>query len=346
MIWGVQKRTLVWLAMPLIDAHAHFPADHPEAQQLLAELGVQVLNISLGFDAEGKWREGPMSGVQPYQRLAEAEPRRFAWCTAFDPPTLADLERPGDYTERTLATLSGEFGAGAVACKVWKNVGMEVRDRDGRFVGVDHPLFTPIFDMIASEDRALILHTGEPRACWLPLDPESPHYDYYREHPQWHMHGRADFPSHAELIASRDRVIERHPRLRVVGAHLGSLEYDVGELQARFERYPNFSVDTAERLRDLGLQPVERVRAFFEAYADRILYGSDLLFETAFSAMSEAERSAALGHVRQVIEQEQAFYRGAGPQHVRGKLLPGLDLSPATQHKLFEDNARRCYALG
>ena len=333
-------------AMPLIDAHAHFPADHPEAQQLLVELGVQVLNISLGLDSDGKWREGPMSGVQPYQRLADEQPRRFAWCTAFDPPTLQDLAKPHDYQERTLATLSGEFAAGAVACKVWKNVGMEVRDGDGRLVGVDHALFTPIFELIQREDRVLILHTGEPRACWLPLDPQSPHYEYYREHPQWHMHGRADFPSHAELIATRDRVLERHPALRIVGAHLGSLEYDVDELAQRLRRYPNFSVDTAERLRDLALQPVERVRALFETHADRILYGSDLLFETAFSAMSDEERARSLAHVRRTLQQEQAYYRESGLLPVRGKELRGLGLSPHTQQQLFEDNARRCYALG
>src|SRR5689334_4971526 len=113
--------------MTLIDAHAHLPADHPDAQALLAELGVQVLNISLGLDAGGRWRESPMSGAETYQRLAEASPQRFAWCTAFDPPTPSDLERPGDFTERTLAVLARDFAAGAAACKVWKNIGLEVR---------------------------------------------------------------------------------------------------------------------------------------------------------------------------------------------------------------------------
>jgi predicted TIM-barrel fold metal-dependent hydrolase len=331
--------------MPLIDAHAHLPADHPEAQQLLDELGVQVLNISLGLDAEGKWREGPMSGVQPYQRLAGEQPRRFAWCTAFDPPTLADLEKPNEYTERTLATLAGEFAAGAIACKVWKNVGMEVRDRQGQLIGVDAALFRPIFELIEREGRVLIMHTGEPRACWLPLDTKSPHYNYYSEHPQWHMYGRSDFPSHAELIAGRDRVLERHPRLRVVGAHLGSLEYDVAEVEERLRRFPNFCVDTAERLLDLALQPVERVRSFFEAHPDRVLFGSDLLFETAFSAMSDRDRKAALAHVRQVFAQERAFYSRAGEQHVRGRDVQGLGLPEATLQQLFESNARRVYSL-
>lgn len=330
----------------MIDAHAHLPADHPDAQRLLDELGVQVLNISLGLDSPGTWRGHAMSGEQPYQRLAQAGPRRFAWCTAFDPPTAAELEKPEEYTERTLASLARDFAAGAVACKVWKNIGLEVRDREGKFVMVDSSLLSPIFDFIAHEDRVLILHTGEPRACWLPLNPMSPHFDYYSQHPQWHMHGRPEFPSHEELIGARDRVLERHPRLRVVGAHLGSLEYDVGELEARFQRYPNFSVDTAERLLDLCLQPLARVRAFFEAHADRVLYGSDLLFEKAFSAMTDAERVAALDQVRQVLSQEQAYYRKLGIVRVRGRDVHALGLSERAACCLFDDNARRCYALG
>jgi predicted TIM-barrel fold metal-dependent hydrolase len=330
----------------LIDAHAHLPADHPDAYRLLDELGVQVLNISLGLDVGGQWREQPMSGEQPYQQLAVSGPARFAWCTAFNPPTPTDLEQPSAYTERVLAELARDFKSGAVACKVWKNIGLEVRDRAGEFVMVDSPLLTPIFELIAREDRVLILHTGEPRACWLPLDPASPHFEYYSQHPEWYMHGRRGFPAHAQLIAARDRVLQQHPKLRVVGAHLGSLEYDVGELVPRFERFANFSVDTAERLLDLSLQPPARVRALFEAHPERLLYGSDLLFQTAFSAMSEAERQAALAQVRRVLEEEQAYFRQAGPQLVRGKNVQGLGLSSHAQRCLFDANARRCYALG
>jgi predicted TIM-barrel fold metal-dependent hydrolase len=159
------------------------------------------------------------------------------------------------------------------------------------------------------------------------------------------MHDRSDFPSHAELIAGRDRVLERHPRLRVVGAHLGSLEYDVAEVEARLARFPNFFVDTAERLLDLALQPVTRVRAVFEAHPGRVLFGSDLLFVTAFSAMSERERQAALAHVRRTFQQEQAYYSQAGPLRVRGRDVSGLGLSEAIRQQVFEDNARRCYAL-
>lgn len=332
--------------MQIIDAHAHLPADHPDVQSLLAELGVHVLNISLGLDPQGDWRGQPMSGELPYVELARSKPERFGWCTAFDAPSSEDIARPERYRERILAQLQRDFANGAVACKVWKNIGIEVKDADGRFLMVDSPLLEPVFELIEREERVLIMHTGEPLACWQPLDPSSPHHDYYRDHPQWHLYGRPEFPSHAELMSARDRVLERHPKLRVVGAHLGSLEYDVGELEQRFRRFPNFSVDTAERLQDLARQPVARVRAFFEAFSDRVLYGSDLLFETAFSAMSEDERRRALEQVRTVLQDEPAYYGQTGEVLVRGKRLQGLGLSEPVFERVMRKNAQACYGFG
>jgi predicted TIM-barrel fold metal-dependent hydrolase len=330
----------------MIDAHAHLPADHSSVIQVLDELGVKVLNISLGLDAGGAWRAHPMSGASVYAELARTQPRRFAWCTAFDPPAPSDFDRPRRYVERVMAGLERDFGAGAVACKVWKNIGMELRDGIGNWLMVDDRLFEPVFALIEREQRSLIMHTGEPRACWEPLDERSPHYDYYSAHPTWHMFGREDVLSHAELIAARDRVVARHPRLRVVGAHLGSLEYDVGELAQRFERFPNFSVDSAERLLDLTLQPVERVREFFERYSDRLLWGSDLLFETAFSTMDPATLADSARRVRCTLEQELAYFGGKELVEVRGRRVPGLGLSGAAQERFFDENARRVYQLG
>ena len=62
--------------------------------------------------------------------------------------------------------------------------------------------------------------------------------------------------------------------------------------------------------------------------------------------MSEAERFAALGEVRLRLEQERAYYGQHGLVLVRGKHVQGLGLSNYAQRCLFDDNARRCYALG
>mgnify|MGYP001819055332 CR=1 FL=1 len=257
-----------------IDAHVHVSADVPDAIALMDEVGVKFLNIAVAHGSG--WRE---RYHRPFSGLARRDGEHFAWCTSFDLPVFPDP----DYADRTIAELDRDFTNGAVACKVWKNIGMDLKDENGQFVQIDHPIFQPILSHLEREERTLIAHLGEPLACWLPLDPGNPHYGYYSQNPEWHLYGRSDYPSHTEIIAARDRILERHPQLKFVGAHLGSLEFDVSEIAARFDRHPNFMVDTSARLGDLMCQDPGKVRSFFLEYSDRILFGTDIVMLEPFT---------------------------------------------------------------
>jgi len=62
---------------------------------------------------------------------------------------------------------------------------------------------------------------------------------------------------------ARDHMLAMNPKLRVVGAHFGSMEDDIDPLfAAHLDRYPNFAVDTASRIPNLEKQPQDKVRAF------------------------------------------------------------------------------------
>jgi len=163
------------------------------------------------------------------------------------------------------------------------------RDRSGSYVQIDDPRFQPIWDFLAAERIPVLAHIGEPRAAWLPLDPNNPHYDYYSRNPQYHAYNHPEMPRWETMVEARDRWLARNPNLTVVGAHLGSLEYDVDELAQRLDRFPNFHVDTAERFGDLVIQPIGKVRDFFIRYQDRILYGTDLGTGRPVSELSPAQ---------------------------------------------------------
>src|SRR5690606_29788376 len=138
------------------------------------------------------------------------------------------------------AALDETFEDGAVMTKIWKEIGLELKSPSGEFVLPDDPLFDPIYAHLARPGKPLLAHLAEPLEAWLPLDTAGVHYSYYSRNPEWHLYQRPEFPSHAALIASRDRIMEKHPDLVVIGAHLGSLEHDVDEVAARLDRYPNF----------------------------------------------------------------------------------------------------------
>ena len=58
------------------------------------------------------------------------------------------------------------------------------------------------------------------------------------------------------LFQSCSRMLEKHPKLRFVAAHLASLEWNVDELAKRLDKYPNIALDMAERICHLQFQAV------------------------------------------------------------------------------------------
>jgi predicted TIM-barrel fold metal-dependent hydrolase len=196
------------------------------------------------------------------------------------------------------------------------------------------------------EEMSLTLlgHLGEPLQCWLPLDPDNPHYGYYRANPKWHLHGRPEFPSHKAITDARDHVLEKHPKLRFVGAHIGSLEYDVAEVARRFERYPNFAIDTSARTRDLACQDPAIVRQWFSDFPDRILFGTDIVNRTPpTSGLSDEDRSRRLDSVESRYRQEFSFYESKGPVRFRDNDVEGLGLPAEILDRFYSANARHWY---
>ena len=50
------------------------------------------------------------------------------------------------------------------------------------------------------------------------------------------------------FIAARDHFLDRYPELVFVGAHIGSLRWNLEEVAKRFDDYPNFYVDLSARM--------------------------------------------------------------------------------------------------
>jgi len=304
-------------AQPRIDAHSH-AAPPPEAfLQLLDRLDVCMVNVTLidphvpGFDTTE-----PQTTMAA--GIARASRGRIAWVSTFDP---GPFEAP-DFAEKTIRHLQRTFEMGAVGVKIYKSVGLDLKSKAGRYVMPDDPAFGPVLEMIAANNRTLYAHLGEPKSSWQPLDPADPHYGYYKKNPDWHMYQHPERPAHEAIIAARDRMLAAHPKLRVIGCHLGSMEHDVDEVARRFDRYPNFAVDTAARVVNLKLQPREKVRQFLIRYQDRVLWGTDML------ELDWAGADAALKRWEAAYENDWRYFSS-------------LDLPPAVLRKIFHDNAIR-----
>lgn len=255
------------------------------------------------------------------------------FCTSFDP---YKFDQP-DFSERAIEQLNENFAEGAVAVKIWKNIGMEIVRPNGQYVMPDDPVFEPIYKDIASHNKTMIAHIAEPDEAWLPPDPNRPYTSYYVEHPQWSMYQKPGRPSKATILAARDHMLAENPKLRVVGAHLGSMEADLDEVAQHFDRYPNFVVDTAARMESFMLQPPQKVRAFLIKYQDRVLYGTDLGLRPSQNTQN------VIKEWEETSVRDWKYFAEAETTDRQGHKIAGLSLPTPVLRKLFHDNAVRWF---
>lgn len=317
-------------ALAPIDAHVHLYKDDPAFGTLLKRLNLRVLDIAVIDDRDpyGKGLEPQRSDVL---KVAHATEGRALFCTTFSP---YDFEAPG-FSQRTIRQLDADFAQGAIAVKIYKVMGMEMKSKAGKYVMPDDPAFEPIYQSIADHNRTVVAHIAEPDSCWQPPNPASPDYEYYKQHPEEYAYAHPEWPSKATILAARDHFLAENPKLRVVGAHLGSMETDVDQIASRFDRYPNFAVDTAARIIYLMLQPREKVRAFLIKYQDRVLYGTDLV------VMPKDDTEKALGEWNDTYARDWKFFATNETFEVHGRKVQGLELPEPVLRKLYHDNAVR-----
>lgn len=310
-----------------IDTHTHVFQSAPQMYGLLDSLNLHLLDICVADDHNIFRALGPE--LASARKFIAGTNGHATLCTTFDPFKFNDP----DFSKNAITQLNDDFAKGAVAVKIWKNVGMELKYPNGKYVMPDDPIFAPIYLDIASHNKTLIAHLAEPDSCWQPPNPDSPDYDYYSKNPEWYMYLHPDHPSKATILTARDHLLAENPHLRVVGAHLGSLETDVDLIAQRFDRYPNFAVDMAARMEYLMIRPRDKVRNFLIKYQDRVLYGTDLDFQVG------ASPGEAVQEWRETYARDWKFLATAETFEYHGKAIEGLHLPPGVLKKIYHDNA-------
>jgi len=311
-----------------IDAHAHLFNTSPAIYRMLDRLNLRIVNICVVDKYDPGFEEAEPQHETARQVFSGTN-GRAAWCSTFDPQ---DWESPG-FAARAIASLDKTFEDGAIAVKIYKSIGMELKSKSGEYLMPDNAVFDPIYEALIARDKTLYAHLAEPSAAWRPLDPSSPHYSYYKENPDWHMYLHPERPAKEAILAARDRILARHPKLRMVGCHLGSMEENVDDIAERFDRYPNFAVDTAARVPDLMLQPREKVRAFLIKYQDRVLYATDLV------AMPGEDGEKAVKRWEDEYARDWKYFATDETVEYSGHKIRGLALPEEVLRKFYHSNA-------
>jgi predicted TIM-barrel fold metal-dependent hydrolase len=259
---------------PTIDAHNHlgstFGCDWIERP--VSEL-IDVLDeiqVDLLVDLDGGWGEDILN--RHLDHFKSAVPERFLHFGGVDWSQWSELgDRFGEFAAKQIRT---QVERGAQGLKIWKNFGLTVRDHNDQLVSIDDERLIPIWEMAAELHIPVIIHVADPVAFFDPLDNTNERWEELHAHPDWHFPS-PPYPAFTRIISQFANLVSRHSETVFIGAHVGCYAENLNWVGELLDRCPNFYVDIAARLGELGRQPYS-ARRFYIQYADRILFGTDL----------------------------------------------------------------------
>ena len=258
-----EKHLISKAKYPVVDVHTHFGLDqNPEViLGSMDALGVKrVVNLS------GGWGEKLNKILQKFKNYA---PERFIIMCNIDFSRIDEA----DFGKKVSAFLEEAHSKGAEGLKIFKSLGLSIKDKSGKIVPVDDPRLDAIWAKAGELGMPVLIHVADPTAFFHPIDRFNERWLQLKRHPSWSFYGN-EFPSKDSILEQRNNVLAKHRNTLFIGPHIGSSAEDLKYLSELLDKYSNFYVDISGRVAELGRQPYS-ARKFFIKYQDRILFGTD-----------------------------------------------------------------------
>lgn len=261
---------------PAIDAHNHLgkwlsewmgrPGEWtvPDVRALLGLM--DELNLRAIVNLDGRWGGELRENVERYD---EAHPGRFATFCHLD---WREAAEPG-FGARLAESLRGSAAAGAKGVKVWKDLGLHVRDDRGELLLPDDERLEPVWAAAAELGLPIFIHTADPVAFFDPIDERNERLEQLLVHPEWSF-ADPSFPRFERLMESFEGLVASNPATTFVGVHVAGYAENLGWVERMLGAYPNLSIDIAARVAELGRQP-RATRDLILRHPDRVLFGID-----------------------------------------------------------------------
>ncbi|MEV8597795.1 amidohydrolase family protein [Streptomyces sp. NPDC052012] len=317
-------------SVPAVDAHAHlgrwltgdWAVRDPRA--LLATM--DRCNIRAVVNLDGRWGAELRDNLDRYDR---AFPGRFVTFCHADWSRLRTA--PGERAGALLADdLEAAVAAGARGLKVWKDLGLSVRDGAGRLVLPDDARLWPLWRRAGELGVPVAVHTADPMAFFDPPDVSNERLEELLEHPEWSYAGKG-LPTFERLIAALENVIRAHPGTTFIGVHAGCCAEDLSVVDRMLATCPNYRIDISARLAELGRQP-RRTRALLLRHRGRVLFGTDEI---------PPREAAYRMHFRFLETEDEHFPHTEEHPPLRGRwMISGLGLPPDVLEEIYAGTAR------
>jgi len=255
----------------IIDFHTHvFPH--------YADLAVEVMDrCGIESSVVLAWHDGFDAGLKRHLDAFAKYPGRFI---TFGNVDFARINEP-DFALRAAAQMEADAKAGMRGLKVYKALGLSYQKTGGDFWKPNDSLLDPIWAKAGELNLPVLIHTADPACFWEPVN----EFNFwngvlYGEYSWWTYYGKG-MPSSAELLGERLEMISRHPGTTFIFPHAAEKCDSLDAAAEDLDRFPNLFYDFSARLPDMArsARRAAHTREFFTAYPDRILFGTDIIYD-------------------------------------------------------------------
>jgi uncharacterized protein len=304
---------------PFVDVHSHHRREYTpeEVDKLVREMDAMNMRVLVNLSGG--------TGDTLKRRIANLKGRYPDRFVVFANLSFEGLDEP-KYGERAARQLEADVRAGAQGLKIFKNLGMDVKDSRGKRVRVDDPRFDPVWRRAGELGIPVLIHTAEPPAFFERVDKHNERWLELTEFPD-RARPPEEYPSFDSLLAEQHRVFGKHPKTVFIAAHLGWLGSDLARLGRVLDSLPNVYTELGAVLYEVGRQP-RFARAFFEKYQDRILMGKDSYEPSEYQVYFR------------VLETADEYFDYYRKRHAFWKMY-GLELPDSILRKVYYENALR-----
>ncbi|MGV9770885.1 amidohydrolase family protein [Streptosporangium sp. NPDC003464] len=316
--------------LPAVDAHIHLGRWLTEdgdwmVKDVPALLGtMDALNLRGMVNLDGRWGRELAENIERYDA---AHPGKFATFCHVDWSQAAE---PG-FGERLAAQLRASVAEGAAGLKVWKDVGLHVRDHRGELVMLDDARLAPLWAAAGELGVPIALHTADPVAFFEPIDERNERLELLAARPDWAFSGPR-FPPFERLMEAMEAMVAAHPATTVIGVHAGCWPENLGWVGRMLDDHPNFHIDIAARIAELGRAP-RATRELILRHPGRVLFGTDEI---------PPDPEVYRIHFRFMETADEAFAHSLDDPPLMGRwTISGLDLPDDVLEQVYTGNALR-----
>ena len=321
---------------PAVDAHNHLgrrlsarigdDADAWIVTDVVALLELMdACNVGAIVNLDGRWGDPLEANLNRYDRTY---PGRFATFCQVD---WASAVATGDVGAAAADALRSSVRGGACGIKIWKDLGLHVRDEGGELILPDDPRLRPLWEAAAGAGVPVFIHTADPVAFFDPVDERNERYEQLHAFPEWSF-ADPSFPRFERLIDTLEELVAANPQTTFVGVHVGGYAENLGRVGEMLDAHPNYHVDIAGRVAELGRQP-RATRELILAHADRVLFGIDEF---------PPNRADYAIYFRFLETADEHFPHSSEAVPLMGRwAISGIDLPEDVLRKVYAENALR-----